>query len=325
MSKDVGRTWRTPGKHHLMRDFIRQEHGAAGNITWIDRLIWIDLSAGDAAVPDDVDWRYNCSPGILASHAVLSVKPVRIFLYEIQPATYDRLLANLGQRLPGLGYERTADDTWRSGDHVVIRAFNLSGHRASVNAIHRRDAVVAFNDPNAITEWAMRDEFVKDVGDRTNMFRSLSTMGCNAAGLKRLDPDKRMDWFGLVEAQQASLPQSRDLCLAAIERDDAQWAYLLSTSVKWRGKTESVVRTAFKQMGRTAAISWYRQDPAQFQEAKLQLFLTKKERLRLSGHEEQWLAASQDERLEFVIPDNAPEPQDDGWTLFDFDEEAGAA
>ncbi|MEV7013350.1 hypothetical protein [Streptosporangium sp. NPDC051022] len=274
---DVGRSWRTWAKHELMSSFVGQEVGAAGRLRAVERLGWIDLSAGDAAPVDGVEWRKACSPGILAYHAACSAKPVEVVLYEIQPATYDRLLSNLTAQLPWMGYVQHSYNLWRLGDRVRVRVLNASGHTASVGFIERTDAILALNDPNAMTEWAMRDSFAQEIVDRTGWFRSLSTMGCNPAGLKRLDLEERQAWFGLVGAQQDALPDYRDLLLAAIERDDAQWAYLLSTAAKWRGSTESVVRTAFKRIGRTAAMAWLGQDPHQFEETKRALFLTKKE------------------------------------------------
>ncbi|MGW4663226.1 hypothetical protein [Streptosporangium sandarakinum] len=274
---DVGRSWRTWAKHELMSSFVGQEVGSASRMRVIERLVWLDLSAGDAAQVDGVEWHKACSPGILAHHARCSLKPVEIVLHEIQPATYDRLVTNLGEHLPAMGYVQEGANQWRLGDRVTMTALNLSGHRASVDLVCRTDAALVLNDPNAITEWAMRDSFAQEIVARTLWFRALSTMGCNPAGIKRMDIEERRGWFDLVDAQQAALPRYRDLLLAAIERDEAQWAYLLSTSEKWRGTTESVVKTAFKKVGRTVALSWFRRDPGRFEDTKRSLFLTKKE------------------------------------------------
>lgn len=287
MSKhlDVGRSWRTWAKHELMSSFVGQEVGSGSKMRAIERHGWIDLSAGDAAPVDGVEWHKACSPGILAHYAAFSGKPVEIVLHEIQPATYDRLLSNLADQLSRMGYVQFSHNLWRLGDRVRVRALNMSGHAASVSFVERTDAVLVLNDPNAITEWAMRDSFAHEVASRTPWFRSLSTMGCNPAGIKRMDIEERRGWFGLLGAQQDALPQYRDLLLAAIERDDAQWAYLMSTAEKWRASTEAVVKTAFKKIGRTAAMSWYRRDPECFEDTKRTLFLTKKE-LREQANQE---------------------------------------
>jgi len=307
-SLDVGRSWRTYAKHELMNSTMGQEVGATRELPDAHRLIWIDLTAGDAALVDGAAWHDGCSPGILARHAVKSSKPVLITLHEIQAATFDRLLTNLAQHLPALGYERTREDTWQIKSRVTLRARNASGQQASAQDVQRNDAVFVLNDPNAITEWAMRDTFAREINERTWLFRSLSTMGCNAAGLKRMKADERISWFDLVEAQQAALPVHRDLLLAAIERDEAQWAYLLGTAALWRGKTEALVRTAFKRCGRTAAMAWFRKSAPEFQDTKLQLFLTKNELRRIRGREVEWLAAGRGERLDMI---RAPEGQDE--------------
>lgn len=293
--KDVGRSWRTYAKHELMSSIIGQEIGAASRLNTIGRHVWFDLTAGDAALVEGVEWERGCSPGILARHAVNSRKPVEIVLHEIQPATYDRLLGNLAERLPALGYEKDGEDCWRLGNRVAITALNSSGHGADVAMIRNSDAVFVLNDANAITEWAMRPTFAREICERTWCFRSLSTMGCNPAGIKRIGLDdgsgdakrERRAWFDLIATQQNTLPHYRDLLLAAIEKDEAQWAYLLCTAAKWRPQSEAIVRGAFKtainrlpeeSRGRTAAMTWFGADPLGFEETKRHLFLTKAER-----------------------------------------------
>lgn len=295
--RDVGRSWRTPAKHGLMSNFVGQEIGAANapKFASVNRLTWIDLTAGDAAPVDGEKWHRSCSPGILAHHAAyrnartspFTRKPVEIVLYEIQAATYDRLLANLAEQLPTLGYEKDGEGRWCWADRVSITTVNLSGHAADVTWLRQTDAVLAFNDPNAITEWAMRNTFAQEVKDRgVWAFRSLSTLGCNTAGIKRIDLDdgsgdakrERRAWFDLIAAQQAALPSYRDLLLAGIERDEAQWAYLLCTAQKWRSSTESVVASEFRKIERTTVMRWFAQDPIGFESIKRTLFLTKRER-----------------------------------------------
>lgn len=298
---DVGKSWRTHAKHELMRSISGQEVGAASKLDAIDRLVFFDLTAGDGVV-DDLAWERACSPGILARCAATSPKPVLILLYEIQANTYDRLLDSLsGDTLRLMGYVRDGEECWRLGDKVTIRTINASGQSARVDFLTRRDAVLAFNDPNVITEWAMRNSFAQDVGDRAWCCRILSTMGCNPAGLKRLKLEERLDWFGLVDDQQDACPGYRDLLLAAIERDDAQWAYLLSTAGVWRDTTEKVVKTAFKKVGRTAAMQWWRTNEAEFEATKLRLFLTRPELALLRGDEQAWLSLTSEKRLLALI------------------------
>lgn len=307
MSDSPGKSWRTPAKHAVMNELIGSEVGATHALIRtgrnVGRLVWYDLTAGDGIASDDASsWEAGCSPGILAHHAKKSGIPVEVLLHEIADANYDRLLANLGVNLPRLGYNRTADNTWRYRNTVTITAHNISGHLASTDLIRGRadnavDAVFVFNDPNAITTWAMRDTFADEVCKKTWMFHSLHTMGCNAAGLKRLGSEERLSWFDLVDQQQAALPPYRDLLLAAIDNDKAQWAYLVAIAEKWRDKTERLVQKAFARHGRTVAMSWCRSSPDAFQETKLRLFLTHSELARIRGSESEWLSLPHEDRL----------------------------
>jgi hypothetical protein len=283
---DVGRSWRTYAKHELMNAFIGQEVGVTHTPQFRDvrRLAWYDLSAGDGVTADDVTWYRGCSPGLLAYHAQhpKCAKPVFVVLYEVQVATFSRLCDNLTKQLPYLGYTPQDETSWSHRNNVTICAVNGSGHAASTEWVTSYDAVLVLNDPNAITEWAMRPTFPAELSSRAWCCRTMSTMGCNPAGLKRLPVDERRGWFEHMRAQQAAQPHYRDLLLAAIERDDAQWAYLFSTALAkdWRNATETMVAKAFAKYGRTAELAWWRRDPDQFTAAENRLFLTKKENSR---------------------------------------------
>lgn len=276
----VGRSWRTPAKHEVMASFVGQEVGVVNRSPAhrdITRLVWIDLTAGDAADVEGHVWRSACSPGILARHATRSAKPVEIMLHEIQPATYYRLLDNLAAHLPTLGYEKDGENCWRTST-VTLQAVNTSGGNADVTFVGQSDAVLAFNDPNAITEWAMRPTFAEEIrARRVWCYRALSTLGCNVSGIKRLTLDERRGWFDLISSEQCALPDYRDLLLAGIDRDESQWAYLLNTPAKWRSTTEHFVRSAFGRVGREIVANWYHGAPAGFEAAKRSLFMTKKE------------------------------------------------
>ncbi len=291
----VGSSLRTPVKHRLMRGFIGEEVGVAGSIRAVDRHIWLDLTAGDATPAYDAPWRESCSPGILAYHASRARKAVRIGLYEVNTAAYGALLRRLGAELPQLGYASRDDAWWQIGDRVTLRAFNSDGRKAPVSYIRRSDAVIVLNDPNAITEWAMRPTFASEITGLTSWFRSLSTLGCNVCGIKRgpldrpgtlpfgdaglMSPAERAGWFELVGSLERETPPARDLLLAAIEHDASQWAYLISTATagSWRPKTEARVRSAFSGANLTADMAWMREDRENFERIKRTLFLTRRE------------------------------------------------
>lgn len=266
-----------------MHRIISNEIFAAKNIPRIRQLVLLDLTAGDGVPIDDIvpgtelDWTRNCSPGIKASLAKLSVKPVTIGLFEDKPKTFERLMGSLNEQLPKLGYVGE-DDEWRYGDLVKLKAYNNSGADVPVHWVKPWIAVLAVNDPNAITTWAMRPSFPQEVAERTPWFRSMSTMGCNASGQKRMDLSERLQWFEHVAGQESALPRHHDLLLAAIEKDKSQWAYLINESEKWCKRTSAAVDSCFGKYGRTVAKALFRTEPERFEEIKRELFLTKKER-----------------------------------------------
>lgn len=278
---DVGRSDRTPAKHALMCSFYGREVGVINKSPrhqCIERLCWLDLTAGDGVAKNDLPWRLNCSPGINAYYATGSVKPVDVTLYEIKPATFERLLASLAEQLPSLGYERVTETDWTFGGRVALHAVHGNGADASVSHIGRADAVLVSNDPNAITDWAIRPRFAAELDERAWCVRSISTLGCNVGGLLRSDAATRAHWFDLIHEQVRALPRYRDLLLAAIEGDRSKWAYLLSEPVKWRTTNEAVVKTAFGKYGYSMETAWLRADGSSFTDLTNRLFLTRRER-----------------------------------------------
>lgn len=278
MKASVGRSHRTPAKHALMSRVFGSQVGAVNSMRPIRVAQWFDLTAGDGVVNEDAQggWERNCSPGIAAYHARKCEKPVSVTLYERQAATFDRLQQSLAEHLPGLGYRQVAN--WWLCGNARIRTVLGSGAEASVDGIIRSTSVVVTNDPNAITDWAMRPTFAAEICELTSWFVSISTMGCNPAGLKRLKIEDRQHWFGHVERQAETLPAWRDLLLAAIENDDSQWAYLLCEPVKWRDRVGRDVNRAFGSHDLTVNFAWLRTEPDRFAEIEQRLFLTKKER-----------------------------------------------
>jgi hypothetical protein len=299
MSKrmDVGTSWHTVAKHNLMRSIACKQIVAANKIEWLERIALYDLTAGNGIPAYDAEWSHACSPGILASQATKSGKPVLVDLYEKDAGTYGKLLASLTEQLPFLGYRQTAENRWQARTNIVLRATHMDGRMAPVDHLRHRDDVLVFNDPNSITEWAMRSGFAQEISRRAKGLRILSTLGCNVCGIKMLPYAKedqtlplgdgpevmslteRRNWFRLVTEQQEALLDRHDLLLAAFERDSSQWAYLLSTPAtqRWTAEAEKHVHEAFSMVGRTAEMSWFRQNPDRFDWTKRKLFLTKSE------------------------------------------------
>jgi hypothetical protein len=197
----VGTSWRTDGKHSYLAALIRKEQEVVNQMATrrneSDReyhpCVWYDLCAGDGAARDGRRWVNSCSPGILADFARRLVVPARVLLYEINPATHTKLIGNLAEQLPALGYRRTAANAWRVRQ-VELWAINGDGLDADLNQVIPGAAVFALNDPNLINDWAMKPTFAQEViAGGARFFRSMSTLGCNVAGNKRLDPEKPDD------------------------------------------------------------------------------------------------------------------------------------
>lgn len=328
--KNVGRSWRTPIKHDYLSSIVGQEAGALPHVR-ARRGIWYDLTAGDAAKIDGESWHRACSPGILAYHASKCRVPVHVRLYEIQTGTYDRLIVNLTEHLPTLGYNKIGSAMWLHPENLAtVTAHNTSGAEADVSDVDDDTGVFVVNDPNAITEWAMRPTFAAEIADRTWLSRCLSTMGCNPAGLKRLDITERINWFSAIQAQQRALPAYRDLSLAALDRDEAQWAYLVATSGKWRDGTDQAARRSAKKCNRSLTIAWWREYPDDFNALLLRLFLQRSELKQIRGREQEWMAADNEQRLAMIPCPAKPNPEplpDTGTdlTLFDPDDMGDAA
>jgi hypothetical protein len=324
---NVGRSWRTPIKHDYLWSIAGQEAGAVAHLGALCSA-WYDLTAGDAALIPGEMWQKSCSPGILAYHASQCRIPVSVRLHEIQAATYDRLIGNLGTYLPALGYGATNPATWtHPGNGSTVVAYNLSGADADVTDIDRDTAVFVVNDPNAITEWAMRPTFAAEIATKTWLSRCLSTMGCNPGGIMRGPLAGRIEWFATVREQQQAMPEYRDLSLAALDRDEAKWAYLVSTSKEWRAKTDQAAKKSAKSCNRSVSIAWWRQDRDAFSDLLLRLFLQKSELEQIRGREREWMAANNEQRLAMIPKPVAPKPgdlPDDGGdlTLFGLDDVA---
>ena len=281
-TKDVGTSHHTPIKHAVMIQFVEKEVRAANSLGWFERLPWIDLTAGNAIPAYDAPWADACSPGILASRALQSRKPVIVDLYEKNPDTYANLLDSLDTHLPVLGYQRIHDNGWNewAAGTAKVRAWHRDGREAGIGHIRRNDAVLVLNDPNSITEWAMRRRFTTDLGEAARGIRTLSCVGFNVAGIKRSpflrdDPapstdsiSTRSDWYELIRSITETLPERLDLMLAGFKRDSSQWAYLFSSPKVWRdkGEEEEVIAKAFTATGEEHdyEYAWFKRDRQEF-------------------------------------------------------------
>lgn len=281
----VGRSHRTPAKHELMNRLVGREVGAANHKPDVDNLVWFDLTAGDGVVPAGAEWEKNCSPGILAYHALRSDKPVTVHLAEKGRETYDALIEQLGEHLPRLGYWHMGDIggrvIWgdpRTGSGAALIVEHSDGCEAKLDIVGSRTAMLVCHDPNGMHQRAMRDGFIAEARHRTHLVQVISTMGCNPAGLKRLPIEHRQSWFEFVDTQARGLPGHHDLTLAAIERDDAQWAYLICHAEKWSERVIADYQKSFNKHGMGMVYASRGSEPEKFRALQEHLFLTQKER-----------------------------------------------
>lgn len=285
MRTTTGRSeYRTPGKHGAMYRTFGREIGALSRrrMDCVSGAYWSDLSAGDGAGEPGRPWHESCSPGILAHHARFAGydKPVYVDLCEKAAATYEALLDNLAENLPGLGYVRVVEDRWQAHDgRVNLRVRNIDSTTIeTLDGVPPDWAVMIVNDPNKVSDWAMHPNLMANASAGRWTCLGMSTMGCNVGGLKRISSEERAIWYQHVQGQVDGLWQHHDLLLAAIERDDAQWAYLITAPQKWVDATEQDVRNAFGQEGLSLRCEWLRRDPDAFRDLLDVLFKTRKER-----------------------------------------------
>lgn len=277
----AGHSERTPCKHQLMSSLFGREIGALSTAKFarVSGAFWVDLTAGDGVAANGEEWIKNCSPGILAHHARFerNVKPVQVVLFEKAARTYADLLENLSAELPKLGYRRLSENEWAT-KNVTLMAINADSATFNPLAIPEGWAVQVVNDPNAINTWAMNPDLMAAVKSRSWACLGMSTMGCNAAGLKRLNREERQTWYQHVAAQIRGLHDYHDLLLAAIDRDAHQWAYLVTAPSVWKDDVADNARKAFSKGGFNLRCVWIRDDPTAFGALLDQLFLTATER-----------------------------------------------
>lgn len=281
---DVGHSWRTDIKHDIMSALLGREIGVENRLRDIKRGVWLDLTAGNAAIRDGSlrPWTQACSVGTLAHHArwEKARKTVVVGLCDHDPGTYGTLLVNLAEHLPGLGYQPVGAGWYVPGipvPRVILGAQCRDSRTVDIEWIKPTDAVFVLNDGNSMENWAMRSTLAAELAERTRYSLCLSTMGCNPAGLKRLPASKRTVWFDHVENQEQALPLNRDLVIARIDSDPAQFAYLLSAPVVWRDDVAAELQRIFRKHERSATIAWLRQDASAFDALKNKLILTRDE------------------------------------------------
>lgn len=269
----VGKSGVTPCKHDLLNKLLGREVGTLkANKLGIGDYLIVDLTAGDGVPYTGKEFRKGCSPGIILHHAEYLATQTHVqanvLLLEKQEATYLELVANIKDQQPNFKGYASLGAFCRDS-----KSWNFSESPA--------DAAFLYNDPNHIEDWCLTPEMLASAPKFTT---SLSTLGCNVGGMKRLDLDKRELWFNRINMVTSSIVQSwHDACLLSVGGAD-QWAYLVTAPTKWRDQiTSDCLAAASKMEGREAdpQIAWFKQDPAAFLALQQYLFLTKAENAQL--------------------------------------------
>lgn len=271
-----------------------------GRVPRVKRAFWYDLTAGDGVpvsgtpqseptldllngvVHSSQPFIRGCSPGIMLHHAGIfgarNQKSLVVNGFEIQPETWVRLRLNLRKELNHIGWQQTGEDcsSWSNGS--ALAHYHCADAKAIVPQPEARlstSAVFIYNDPNSITQWCLTEEFMALCPEFTT---SLSTLGCNANGLKRAKRETREQWFERTELIASALQPWHDLCLFSVGNAD-QWAYLISAPLEWRDRITADCHKAHAKSGiaKRPEVEWLKADSDAFRRLERKLFLTKSE------------------------------------------------
>lgn len=294
-SGSTGKSGITPCKHFLLNRLLGREVGviSTGRLSVCESFLF-DLTAGDGVpylsaeqgeLMDDRRKAFaeGCSPGIFLTHADWLVSrrrvPVCLVGCEKQAITHAELIANTDQWLAEHEWDKADRGVhFKAGGMGEIRYLHSNSKNINPPGGIRNATCFIYNDPNHIEDWSLTPEFVSNCPRLTT---SLSTLGCNVGGLKRIEEDKRREWFMRVEVLCEALLQSwHDACLFSVGGAD-QWAYLITAPAKWRDEITAECFKAAQKLEKkiTAApqVIWRKQDPAAFYELERFLFLTRDE------------------------------------------------
>lgn len=261
----------------------------------VSEMIFYDMTAGDGVpfVPvgqqsfiHDPGEQFQqfirgCSPGIFLRHihllAANTSKPVLLTSCEKQSGTHARLVQNTAEWLGATGWQQVERGVYASGS-ALARYLCLDAKEMRPPGTDRDASCFVYNDPNHIEHWSLTPEFLRGCPKFTT---SLSTLGCNVGGLKRIEEEKRREWYGRVEVLCDSfLRPWHDACLFSIGDAD-QWAYLVTAPMKWRERITKECMDAASKLEKLVSapprVVWRKDDPAAFYQMQRFLFLTKDE------------------------------------------------
>ena len=243
---------RTPGKHDALDKFLGRQAGVCSMYKDFKTKTFhiIDCTAGDGEASE---YSGKTSPFIIEKHCKYMKDrniDARPMLIEKSPKTFEKLKQN--STLPSfLGDAKNLKITWRQDDLLFV-----------------------INDPNHIGHWSL-PEALRHAPRLTTVF---STLGCNVGGIKRVPIEERILWKENIYKQLDLLQNWHDALLVRLEKDDAQWAYLVNAPKKWKKELLEDFERAFKKWEKGLAMTWYKEDRKKFDQEIFILMATQKEK-----------------------------------------------
>jgi len=265
VSSGVGRSSRTPVKHFLLNALVGKICGVltSGKAPCkANPFYTVDLCGGDGFEPEDGS--HKASPKVLFKHCnwLRSNHGKESFLdvIEQQAFTYEKLTQNCDYMIP----------------HGWVRLLNGDARSFVLPRLKSDQAAFVHCDPNKVSDTPLTGPMV----DSWNRYTTyLVTLGCNVGGLKRSCVDDRMQWKSYVDLLCSRLPRHHDAILFWLNKDASQWAYLASIPKVWSDSFAAfAIRNTEKHWPKGIFAASYRNQRLAFENATLDLFLTKEER-----------------------------------------------
>jgi hypothetical protein len=257
----------TACKHTALRKFSGQIAGAGSSLPEISNVVFIDACTGNGKRNP---FSLTSSPEIFAHHVYWlhqrGVK-VRCYLIESDQCTFVELQESVASIAPNLGWPELLQ-------HVVL----IHGDYRSPDIVSRlidvidQSVVFLCIDPNSVHQIELSAELRAKLPALTTWF---VTLGCNVAGTKRSLLGERQKCFERVQYLLGTVRPHQDVCLVRLERDASQWAYLVNSPVKWRDKTDNIIRSLSKIWPKGVSSYWH--SDGMLLSAAKELFLTKAE------------------------------------------------
>jgi hypothetical protein len=262
----VGASHRTPFKHWLLDGLLAKTACAAACMSRIKDFNIVDCCAGDGH-PNAFSG--FSSPQIVARYvqhaSELAIKRsrdfrVRAFLIEREPHICTILRTNI--------------------DHPLCKVVNgsyLSPNVIEQFACNRFDAACFLNiDPNHVNELQF-PHALQNVLPKLTTF--LTSLGCNAGGLKRLSFEHREKWYVVLQNLRSIMLRTHDGALVRLEKDDAQWAYFFTIPYQWRKDAIQIIRRVQRQhWAKGVEHYWISDQEGLFWDMADRLFLRESER-----------------------------------------------